>query len=670
MNKRLGWIDIAKAICIFAVIVGHKGFEHAGFVYSFHLTVFFILAGYTSKIQPLTGDLLKKWFKQLMKPFFLTCLAVLGMELINLVIIGHEPSIIAVTDLIATSLKRFFFAAGSTSEFAGIDMGRFIGAIWFLPAMFFARIILQLILNYIKDRRFQLLSAVAVAGVAVAISNVIWLPFSILSGMFAVPFMLVGYLTKEYEILDKLKLWHYILMAVFFAVGCVAGYTNRFYFVTCTMEDAFLTPVFGLANSFVVIGISRLLDRFPMGVIKYFGRNSLIVLCVHLFEMNTFYRLYAYARKILGLEETPLVKLIMSLAVILVLTVITVQLKRILESVSVDSGAAKGRDLTVDVMRGMLIILMIVGHTKVDYDLHRYIYSFHMIAFVIVSGYFYKSGLPLKTQLIKCVKSLKYYGIFCVIYLIVSNRDFLENLKILAGGISYTKDYFTSFLSVGPVYFILLLFVTRFLYSLIDHFAKGYIKDLVVLGVAIAGIILGKNGIWLFWSFDCAMFCILFFHIAQYFRKYNILAKINEMPYLYFVFVSLWALFNYKGSMDLATRRYENIGILIIGSVSAFFLIYMLCSYFCRHWPKFITKFIAAIGESTAYILIIHSIFGSKITAFTVNTLSLNQDNIYNLIAKTFIQVMLGTLIYFAVKYIKKFIKEKVFPKKQIALPV
>ena len=122
--------------------------------------------------------------------------------------------------------------------------------------------------------------------------------------------------------------------------------------------------------------------------------------------------------------------------------------------------------------------------------------------------------------------------------------------------------------------------------------------------------------------------------------------------------------------MDLATRRYENIGILIIGSVSAFFLIYMLCSYFCRHWPKFITKFIAAIGESTAYILIIHSIFGSKITAFTVNTLSLNQDNIYNLIAKTFIQVMLGTLIYFAVKYIKKFIKEKVFPKKQIAVPV
>lgn len=659
MNKRLGWIDIAKGICIFAVIVGHKGFENAGFVFSFHLTAFFILAGYTSKIQPLTSELMKKWFRQLMKPFFLTCVAVLGMELVNLVIIGRQASIIAVTDLIATDLKRFFFAAGSTSNFGSIDMGRFIGAIWFLPAMFFARIILQLILNHIKDRKFQILSSIVVAAMAVAISNIIWLPFSFLSGMLAVPFMLFGFLLKEYQMLEKLKPWHYLILAVFFVIGTLTGYSQRFYFVTCTMEDAFLTPAFGLASSLVVIGISRFLDRFPMGVLKYFGRNSLIVLCVHLFEMNTLYKFYAYGRKLLHLEETPLVKLVMSLIVIIVFTVVLVWFKKILAAKSFSLGTTKDRDITVDIMRGFLIILMIVGHTQTDYDFHKYIYSFHMIAFVIVSGYFYKSGQSLKTQLLKCFKSLKYYGIFCIIYLFVNNRELLYSIKILLGGISYTKDYFTSFQSVGPIYFILLLFVVRLLYVLIDHFFKGYKKDIAILIVSVAGILLGQKGIWLFWSFDCAMFCLIFFHIAQYFRKYDLLSKINNMPYLYFVLASLWALFNFKGSMDLATRRYDNIGILIIGSVSAFMLIYMLCSYFHRHWPSFVTKFIAAVGESTAYILIIHTLFGGKITAFVTDTLALNQENIYNLIAKTFIQVVLGTAIYFAVKYTKKLLKNK-----------
>lgn len=664
MKKRIDWIDIAKGLCIFAVIVGHKGFQNTGFLYSFHLTVFFILAGYTSKIQPLTSELLKKWFRQLMKPYFLTCAAVLGMELVNQVIIARQASTLAVTDLIATCLKRFFFAAGSTSVFGSIDMGRFIGAIWFLPAMFFARIVLQVILDYLKDNKYRILAAVAIAAFAVAVSSVIWFPFSILSGLFAVPFMLVGYLSKEKQIIEKLKWWHYVLMAVLFAAGTLAGYSQRFYFVTCTMEDAFLTPLLGLVSSFVIIGISQFLARFPMGVVKYFGRNSLIVLCVHLFEMNTFYKFYAYGRKLLGLEETPFVKLIMSLIVIVILTIITVWLKSFLESRKKVEYKPVERDMTIDMIRGFLITLMIVAHTSIDYDLHKYIYSFHMIAFVIVSGYFFKSGQPLKTQFIKCVKSLKYYGIFAIVYICIYHSDIIKSIKTLIGGISYTKDYFTSFMSVGPVYFILLLFVVRLLYLLIDHFFDGYKKDIAVLVVSVLGIILGKSGIWLFWSFDCAMFCVLFFHIAQYFRKYDLLRKINNMPYLYFLLVSFWALFNYKGSMDLATRRYEDVGILVIGSVSAFLLVYMLFSYFCRHWPRFVIKLIAMAGESTAYILIIHSVIGSKITAFVTNTLSLNQANVYNLIANTILQVAIGTAIYFGVKYAKKLIKKLIRRKK------
>ena len=128
-----------------------------------------------------------------MKPYFLTCFAVLSMELINLIVIRKQASIASVTSLIATDLKRFFFASGGIMQFGSIDMDAFIGAIWFLPAMFFARVIFQLIINKVSDKRIQIIIAVGAAAMAVMLSNVVWLPFSLLPGMFAVPFVLAGY---------------------------------------------------------------------------------------------------------------------------------------------------------------------------------------------------------------------------------------------------------------------------------------------------------------------------------------------------------------------------------------------------------------------------------------------------------------------------------------------
>lgn len=54
-SKRLDWIDIAMGIAIILVIVGHtvpnpSPLRHA--IFSFHMPVFFILAGYTFRPKP------------------------------------------------------------------------------------------------------------------------------------------------------------------------------------------------------------------------------------------------------------------------------------------------------------------------------------------------------------------------------------------------------------------------------------------------------------------------------------------------------------------------------------------------------------------------------------------------------------------------------------------
>lgn len=49
-NRRIQWVDVAKGICMLSVIAGHLGVQKLDrIVFSYHLTVFFLLSGYTMK---------------------------------------------------------------------------------------------------------------------------------------------------------------------------------------------------------------------------------------------------------------------------------------------------------------------------------------------------------------------------------------------------------------------------------------------------------------------------------------------------------------------------------------------------------------------------------------------------------------------------------------------
>lgn len=48
--RRLAWVDWAKALAIFFVVVGHVGIEYLRpFVYAFHVPAFFVISGYLYK---------------------------------------------------------------------------------------------------------------------------------------------------------------------------------------------------------------------------------------------------------------------------------------------------------------------------------------------------------------------------------------------------------------------------------------------------------------------------------------------------------------------------------------------------------------------------------------------------------------------------------------------
>ena len=57
MNKKIQWVDIVKGIAILAMITGHSLTGAPGenlltlLMYSFHMPIFFVMSGFTTKIK-------------------------------------------------------------------------------------------------------------------------------------------------------------------------------------------------------------------------------------------------------------------------------------------------------------------------------------------------------------------------------------------------------------------------------------------------------------------------------------------------------------------------------------------------------------------------------------------------------------------------------------------
>ena len=282
MQKRIEWIDIAKGVAIIAVIVGHTylyGNPAHAIAYSFHIPLFFILAGYTFRVKP-RKTVLTASAVRLLLPYLAICLFVLLTTVLN-------PSFSKAS--LPSLLLSFAFAGGGNvfpwQEIPGV------GVAWFLMALFIARILYNGVLGVFEKRNvhwaIQIVSLFLIAVAAAAVSRVVWLPFAILQGIIAMFFMHIGYATKRYHLVEKLTwgptvllilVWAFCLWrGIFFSIG------NLFF-----PKTFILGVMMVLAASFVVIKICVVIDKHTEKVkdfLSFSGTNSLLILCLHQVEL-------------------------------------------------------------------------------------------------------------------------------------------------------------------------------------------------------------------------------------------------------------------------------------------------------------------------------------------------------------------------------------------------
>lgn len=272
-TKRIAWIDMAKAIAILLMVIGH---EASGSIYtwifSFHMPLFFILSGYTARrVDTWYG--LRKTISKLFKRIWILA----ALMIILLAIENYLFYPIQIVDVIKVTVKGIIW--GSNGARPGLNN---VGVIWFLFAYFWARIIFDMGRLIIKDDRYNGVMFAILAYAGYLISQKIWLPQALDIALVAAFFMWIGAILRSYHFFSNSKTeFLTILAALVFWLWCVQSGLHIELAIR-SYPNFVITVVEAIAGTLVICYLSRgLMSTTLTSWLVIFGRNSIILLCIH-----------------------------------------------------------------------------------------------------------------------------------------------------------------------------------------------------------------------------------------------------------------------------------------------------------------------------------------------------------------------------------------------------
>ncbi|WP_346939706.1 acyltransferase family protein [uncultured Clostridium sp.] len=272
----------------------------------------------------------------------------------------------------------------------------------------------------------------------------------------------------------------------------------------------------------------------------------------------------------------------------------------------------------MDIAKGILIILVVIGHSGFKYS--KYIYWFHMPAFFFISGYFFKEINGYKQFVTftkrKVIKTIYPYIISLIIITILNYYIYPFNITS-----KYVKDllYGGRLLqgSYGVFWFVTCLLITQIIFGALNTITKS--KKLTFVTIFILYLLAHIESYYICvknhslnvpLNFDVALFSLLFFGLGYYSK--NLLIKTFSLDkikiLLITIFTNTLCIFliyldyskKFSYVLDLKYVRYNHV-ILDIIIPMLFITAIILDSYFIRQ-----IKILQSIGQNSISIMYIH----------------------------------------------------------------
>ncbi len=264
----------------------------------------------------------------------------------------------------------------------------------------------------------------------------------------------------------------------------------------------------------------------------------------------------------------------------------------------------------LDILKGIGIVYMIMGHTWFGENFDYYIHAFNMPLFFIASGFLYteKKQITLKEYCKKKAKSLLIpYIIFAIFHYIIyvmininNQVDFCAPIKSILWSNFYGKMPIS-----GALWFLTALFFTEVIHEILIKYIKNKkIFCAMVLILFILGTIMEQR---LPWGIDIAFVGLGLFVVGRLLGTYKdkIINKNNNFFIIITVLVLNGAMIFLNGYVNMRISEYSNILLFIINAVVAT-IGYMKLSCFLEKF-KF-AKVFEFIGENSIIYLCLNQI--------------------------------------------------------------
>ena len=259
-------------ICI---IAGHFGIASVNrVVYTFHVPLFFVLSGYFCSAKTLGDNSVAKKAKSLFVPYLIGCAGIAVATCVCFILLKLTPEL-------PQRLYRIMFATifGCGTPHENPITVPQIGALWFLPALFWGWLFLKFALRFNRPLAPLLLLAFC----AYESADIIWLPLSIQPGTFAACYMYAGFYIRKHELLKKFGSSTAILLSAVWLYGVYQNYSINI--VNLEICGGLLSIAASFAGLFAVLALSKWLDvkgNFAIAsFLSVFGQRSLVALLFH-----------------------------------------------------------------------------------------------------------------------------------------------------------------------------------------------------------------------------------------------------------------------------------------------------------------------------------------------------------------------------------------------------
>ncbi|KOP78668.1 hypothetical protein AMS59_12700 [Lysinibacillus sp. FJAT-14745] len=181
----------------------------------------------------------------------------------------------------------------------------------------------------------------------------------------------------------------------------------------------------------------------------------------------------------------------------------------------------------IDILKGLGIILVILGHIRLSPELISYIYLFHMPLFFFISGYLmninkydsFNQLLKKKTRTL-LIPYFTFSVISIICYSVIGHKDIDVSATIL----SFIEGKRNEIYFNVPLWFLVGLFVVEIMYYIQKKLLRNDILLLILaifinfIAVVFLNVIETPNWIW---SIDTAMYYLLYYQLGNLFRIYK-----------------------------------------------------------------------------------------------------------------------------------------------------